>query len=77
VGLNYKNMCPIEIVILNEPLLFLFVNLAVSTKLALPLAKVPLCIVLTVKVGITLCVNNLPATLNLKPDKLEGIIEYL
>jgi hypothetical protein len=54
---------------LNEPLLFLLENLALSTNLALPLANVPLCIVLTVNLGITLCVNNLPATLILKPDK--------
>jgi hypothetical protein len=53
--------------------LFLLVNLAVSTKIVLFLDIAPLLFILTVFRGIILCVNNLPATLNLIPESAEGI----
>ena len=52
--------------------MFLFVNLAFSKKLTLPLAKLPSCLVWIVYLGITLWVVNLPASLTFKPEIEEG-----
>ena len=54
-------ICPVLIVILKLPLLFLLTNLLILIKLALVLAKLPFWTILDLTLLCIFCVKTLPA----------------